>query len=34
VPLAARGTGHDIWNTMLWPTVILLLARRTRLFGH
>ncbi|MDM4772351.1 hypothetical protein [Solimonas sp. SE-A11] len=24
---------HDIWNTLFWPSVILLLARRTRLFG-
>jgi len=23
----------DVWNTMLWPTAILLLARGTRLFG-
>ncbi|WP_447727048.1 hypothetical protein [Sphingomonas koreensis] len=23
----------DLWNTMLWPTAILLLARGTRLFG-
>lgn len=23
----------DAWNTMLWPTAILLLARWTRLFG-
>ena len=23
----------DVWNTMLWPTAILLLARSTRLFG-
>ncbi|MEG3123023.1 hypothetical protein [Sphingomonas sp. GB1N7] len=24
---------HDIWNTLFWPTVILLLARRTKMFG-
>jgi hypothetical protein len=24
---------QDIWNAMLWPSVILLLARGTRLFG-
>ena len=24
---------HDIWNTMFWPLVILVLARRTDLFG-
>ena len=23
----------DVWNTMLWPSAILLLARGTRLFG-
>ena len=27
-------SGHDIINTMAWPTLILLLARLTRLFGH
>lgn len=24
---------QDIWNTMLWPSAILILARTTRLFG-
>lgn len=24
---------HDIWNTLFWPTVIILLARRTKMFG-
>ena len=24
---------HDVWNTLFWPSVILLLARRTKLFG-
>jgi hypothetical protein len=24
---------QDIWNTMLWPTAILILARTTRVFG-
>jgi hypothetical protein len=24
---------HDVWNTMLWPSAMLLLARTTRLFG-
>jgi hypothetical protein len=28
------GDWHDIWNTLFWPSVILLLARRTRLFGR
>lgn len=26
------GNWKDLWNTMLWPTAILLLARTTRLF--
>ncbi len=26
-------SAHDIVNTLIWPTVILLLARRTTLFG-
>lgn len=25
---------HDVWNTLFWPSVILLLARQTRLFGR
>jgi hypothetical protein len=28
-----RGNWKDVWNTMLWPTAILLLARSTRLLG-
>ncbi|MFS2110032.1 hypothetical protein ACCC88_10120 [Sphingomonas sp. Sphisp140] len=28
------GNWHDIWNTMFWPVVLLLLARTTRLFGR
>lgn len=37
--LAAKGqlrldyNWQDIWNTMLWPSAILILARTTRLFG-
>jgi len=37
--LARHGTVHwpahwqDIWNAMAWPSVILLLARYTRIFG-
>jgi hypothetical protein len=34
VPLEPRGNWHDLWNTLFWPSVILLLARRTRLFGR
>jgi hypothetical protein len=25
---------HDIWNALLWPSVILVLARTTRMFQH
>jgi hypothetical protein len=24
---------HDVWNTMLWPSLLLVLARTTSLFG-
>lgn len=24
---------HDIWNTLFWPSVIVLLARRAKIFG-
>lgn len=27
------GNFHDLWNTMLWPTLLLVLARTTALFG-
>jgi len=30
-PLILRANFHDIWNTLFWPTVIMLLARHTRL---
>ena len=29
-PLAWGKSWHDLWNTMLWPTVLFLLARFTR----
>ena len=32
VPQQFGANWHDLWNTMFWPSVILLLARRTRLF--
>ncbi|OYY67940.1 hypothetical protein [Sphingomonas sp. 28-63-12] len=32
VPLDLGGNWHDIWNTLFWPSMILLLARTTRLF--
>ena len=34
VPVQLWGNWHDIWNTLFWPSVILLLARWTRLFGR
>lgn len=30
IPLNVAGDWHDVWNTLFWPSVILLLARRTR----
>jgi hypothetical protein len=29
--LWSAGSWHDLWNTMLWPLVLFLLARYTRL---
>jgi cell shape-determining protein MreD len=29
---ALHGAAKDLWNTMLWPTVILLVGRYTHLF--
>jgi hypothetical protein len=37
IPIEFAGNWHDIWNTMFWPSVIVLLARSTRLMqqrGH
>jgi hypothetical protein len=34
VAVQPGGNIHDLWNTLFWPTAILLLARRTRLFGR
>lgn len=31
-PFLPRGNLKDVWNTTLWPSVILLLAHATRLF--
>ena len=28
------GNWHDVWNTMLWPSLFVLLARTTALFGR
>lgn len=33
-PQVYAGNWHDIWNTMMWPTVILLLARYTAVFEY
>ncbi len=32
-PLDLWASWHDIWNTLFWPSMILVLARHTRLFG-
>jgi len=32
-PIALWANVHDIWNTMLWPSLMVLLARTTSLFG-
>jgi cell shape-determining protein MreD len=33
-PQEWSGNWHDLWNTLFWPSVFLLLARRTWLFGR
>ncbi len=33
IAIDLAGDWHDIWNTMFWPSVILVLARMTGLFG-
>lgn len=33
-PVDLAANWHDIWNTLFWPSVIVLLARLTRLFEH
>jgi hypothetical protein len=33
VPIEFADNWHDIWNTMFWPTVILILARATTLMN-
>lgn len=32
-PIRLWANWHDIWNTMFWPSAIVLLARFTPLFG-
>jgi hypothetical protein len=34
VPLEIAGNWHDIWNTLFWPTAIMLLARGTQVFAR
>ena len=34
VPAAWESSARDIWNTMLWPTVLLVVGRYTDLFQH
>ena len=31
-PIAWGGSAKDIWNTMFWPTAIMILARHTTIF--
>ena len=33
-PLSWSGAAKDLWNTMLWPTVLLFIGRYTSLFQH
>ncbi len=33
-PLDLWASWHDIWNTLFWPSIIAILARRTRLLGR
>jgi cell shape-determining protein MreD len=30
MPLAWGKSWHDLWNTLFWPSVLVLLARHTR----
>lgn len=34
VPMLWAGHWHDIWNTLFWPTAIVVMARFTRLAGR
>ncbi|HWU95012.1 MAG TPA: hypothetical protein VN029_05400 [Sphingomonas sp.] len=31
IPVRLWGNWHDIWNTMFWPSMLLILARTTKL---
>ena len=33
-PMAWQESAKDLWNTMLWPTVLLFVGRYTNLFQH
>lgn len=33
-PIHYSANWHDIWNTLFWPTVLLLLARGTRVLNR
>lgn len=33
-PVVVSANVHDVWNTLFWPSVILLLAKRTRVLGR
>lgn len=34
IPIDLWANWHDLWNTLFWPTIIMVLARRTRLLGR
>lgn len=33
-PVNLGASWHDVWNTLVWPSVIVALARLTRVFEH
>lgn len=33
-PIRLSGNWHDIWNTMLWPSVFIVIARHTRILSR
>lgn len=33
IPVSLWANWHDLWNTCFWPSVIVLLARTTRVFA-
>jgi hypothetical protein len=34
IPIDLAGNWHDVWNTLFWPSVIVVLARWTRLMNQ